>query len=57
MDAPETPNPLWGIDADPLWVRYGMYADLGVRDGEMPLQFEEWLAEERRLAGEQDELF
>ncbi len=58
------------FDDQNLWVRYGIYADLRVRcidagiqpailrgDGEMPLRFEDWLIEEQRLAGEQDELF
>jgi hypothetical protein len=42
---------------DHYWVRYGHYVDALVRDDVMPLTFEEWYAEEIRLAGEQDELF
>ena len=38
-------------------VRYGIYANLRVQADEMPLTFEDWLIEEQRLAGEQDELF
>ena len=40
-----------------LWILYGQYADRKVRDDETPASFDEWLFEEQRLAGEQDELF
>ena len=44
-------------DALALWILYGQYADRRVRDGLIPATFDEWLFEEQRLAGEQDELF
>ena len=46
-----------GYDAQQLWLLYGTYADRMTRDGKMPLCFDDWLTEQRRLAGEQDELF
>ena len=45
-------------DQQRLWILYGQYADNAIALlGIPPLSFTEWLAEERRLAGEQDELF
>ena len=59
MDNEPDDDRLWVLyDDDRLWVLYGHYADTAIALlGIPPLSFTEWLAEERRLAGEQDELF
>ena len=44
-------------DVTLVWARYGVYADRLAQDGKKPLPFTEWLIEQQRLAGEQQDLF
>ncbi len=42
-----------GVPISLLWIQYGRYCDLQLRDDGWPLRFEDWLIEEQRLAGDQ----
>ena len=56
-EAPPAEGWPYYVNTEELWRVYGNYANRRVVDGEMPLRFEDWLIEEQRLAGKQQDLF